>query len=74
MKKQMKLSTFCAEYDVARSTAILWIHSKGFPSYKIDGRWCVDIEEYKKWRETQHMQSYKYAQSNCQEKGDEKNG
>ena len=49
-KKQLKLSNFCKEFDVARSTALLWIHSKGFPAYKIDGRWYIDIEEFYKWR------------------------
>lgn len=60
-KKQLKLNNFCKEYDIPRATAIQWIHSKGFPSYKLCGHWYVDIEEYYKWREKEHTKCYKYA-------------
>lgn len=60
-KKQMKLTTFCDAFDVSRSTVELWIHSLGFPAYKISGHWYVDIPEYYEWREKEHKHSYKYA-------------
>lgn len=59
-KKQMKLSNFCREYDIARTTALEWVHSKDFPAYNICGRWYVDIENFLKWREQQHKNSYEY--------------
>lgn len=61
MKKQMRLSNFCREYDIPRTNAIELIHSKGFPAYKIGGRWYVDIDKYLRWREIEHIRSYKYA-------------
>lgn len=57
----MKLSTFCREYDIARSTAMQWVHSQGFPAYCLMGRWYIDIDEYYKWRKKQHIKNYKYA-------------
>lgn len=59
--KQMRLSTFAKMYDIPRSTAHELIHTKGFPAYKIYGRWYVDIEKYEKWREQKHRECYKYA-------------
>lgn len=60
-KKQMKLGLFCKEYDVAVGTAMKWIHSKGFPAYKLGGCWYVDIEKFLSWREEEHQRSYKWA-------------
>lgn len=61
IKKQMKLSNFCREYDIARTTALEWVHSQGFPAYNLCGRWYVDIDKFLKWRELQHKKSYKYS-------------
>lgn len=60
-KKQMKLNHFCKEFDIPRTTALQWVHSVGFPAYNLCGRWYVDIGQYYKWREKQHIKSYKYA-------------
>jgi len=57
----MKLNHFCREFDVPRSTALEWIHSKGFPGYRLAGHWYIDIEEYYTWRVQEHMKCYKYA-------------
>lgn len=59
--KQMKLPNFCKEYDIPRSTALKWVHSKGFPAYNLAGHWYVDIGEYNNWRNEEHRRSYKYA-------------
>lgn len=61
MKKQMKLSTFCMEFDMPKSTAIQLIHSKGFPGYKLGKCWYVDIEKFYEWREIEHAKSYRWA-------------
>lgn len=60
-KKQMKLTNFCKEFDVPRSTALKWVHSKGFPAFNLCGHWYVDLAAYYEWRKKQHVQSYKYA-------------
>lgn len=60
-KKQMRLKTFCAEFDVPYTTAIEWVHSHGFPAYKLGKGWYIDIPDYYKWRRTMHINSYKYA-------------
>ena len=57
----MRLTTFCKEFDVDQRMAYEWVHSRGFPAYKIGGSWYVDLPKYYKWREQQHMKSYKYA-------------
>ena len=49
-KKQLKLNNFCTEFDVPRSTALLWINSKDFPAYKISGRWYIDVDGFYEWR------------------------
>lgn len=49
-KKQLKLNNFCTEFDVPRSTALLWINSKDFPAYKISGRWYIDVNGFYEWR------------------------
>ena len=59
--KMMKLSNFCAEYDIPRTSALELVHSAGFPAYKIGSRWYVDIPAFMKWREQGHRRSYKYA-------------
>lgn len=61
IKKQMKLSNFCTEYDIARTTVLEWVHAHDFPAYNLRGRWYVDIDKYLKWRENQHRKSYKYS-------------
>ena len=60
-KKQMKLNNFCKSYDIPRTTALQWVHAVEFPAYKLCGHWYVDIPKYLKWREEQHIKSYKYA-------------
>lgn len=60
-KKQMKLKTFCSCFDIARSTALQWVHSENFPAYCLNGRWYVDIDKYYAWRDVQHKKVYKYA-------------
>ena len=59
--KMMKLSTFCKEYDMPRTTAVELVHSSGFPAYKLGKCWYVDIPAFEKWRVQQHMRCYKYA-------------
>lgn len=60
-KKMMRLVHFCEEYDIPRATAIKLVHSKGFPAYRLGERWYVDIPKFLRWRETEHLRSYKYA-------------
>ena len=60
-KKQAKLTTFCEMYDVPRTTVLKWVHTAEFPAYNLCGHWYVDIPKFLKWREAQHMKSYKYA-------------
>lgn len=60
-KKQMKLANFCKEFDIARTTALKWAHSDGFPAYNLCGHWYVDMDKFYKWRDQQHKKSYKYA-------------
>lgn len=55
--KQMKLKTFCEYYDIPRTTALQWVHTKGFPAYNLCGRWYVDIDKFNKWRERQALRS-----------------
>lgn len=50
IKKQLKLSNFCKEYDIPRTTVLKWVHSVGFPAFNLCGRWYVDVEEFIKWR------------------------
>ena len=59
--KQMQLSHFCTEYDIKPNTARQMIHSKGFPAYKIGGKWYVDIAKYEEWRDQEHRKSYRWA-------------
>lgn len=49
-KKQIKLNLFCKEYDMSRSSVLELIRTKGFPAYKIGGRWYIDTHEFIKWR------------------------
>lgn len=59
--KQMKLNNFCKDFDIPRSTAMRWIHSKSFPAYRLSGHWYIDVEEFYSWRQEEHMRCYKYA-------------
>ncbi len=59
--KQMPLSRFIEEYGIPRSNVERLIHSRGFPAYKLGGRWYVDINQFEKWREIEHSKQYKYA-------------
>ena len=59
--QQMNLQTFKTVFGIDEETARRWVHSKGFPAYKQGGRWYVDIPEYYKWRQKEHVASYKYA-------------
>lgn len=59
--KQMKLTNFCEEFDVPRSTALKWIHANGFPAYRLSGHWYIDIDEFYLWRKEEHTRCYKYA-------------
>ena len=51
-KKQMKLNTFCKEYDMSRSSVIELIYRYNLPAYKIGGRWYIDTNEYERWRKS----------------------
>ena len=59
-KKQMRLNTFCKEFDIPKNTVLLWVHSKNFPAYKIGKCWYVDIPKYYKWREEEHIKEYTF--------------
>ena len=59
--KQMSLTDFEKYYGISPRLAQQWVHSKGFPAYKLGGMWYVDIPEFLKWREKEHLVSYKYA-------------
>lgn len=53
-KKQLKLSNFCKEFDIPRSTIVRWIHNQQFPAYNLCGHWYVDVAAFYKWRDEQH--------------------
>ena len=56
MKKQLPLKEFSNEYSIPYTTLMRWIRSKRFyPAYKICGRWYVDIEDYRKWRNEEQV-------------------
>ena len=59
--KQMRLTTFCKEFDIPKNTALQWIHSKGFPAYKMGKCWYIDLPEFFAWRDREHLKSYRYA-------------
>lgn len=59
--KQMKLNNFCKTFDIPRTTVLKWAHSANFPAYNLCGHWYVDVSMFYKWREKQHIKSYKYA-------------
>lgn len=61
-KTQMKLRTFCENFDIPRTTALKWVHSAGFPAYNLCGHWYVDIPKFYEWRNSEHIRSYKYAE------------
>ncbi len=50
-KRQLKLSAFCEEYDIPRTTAMELIYRDNLPAYKIGGRWYIDMMKFYKWRE-----------------------
>ena len=54
----MKLNNFCKEFDIPRSTALKWIHSRGFPAYNLSGHWYIDVEKFYDWRDKEHIKSY----------------
>ncbi len=59
--KQMRLNNFCKTFDIPRTTVLKWVHSANFPAYNLCGHWYVDVSMFYKWREKQHVKSYKYA-------------
>ncbi len=59
--KQVDLKTFRAMYGIPENTVLRWIHLKGFPAYKQGRKWYIDIDKYEKWRNIEHINSYKYA-------------
>lgn len=59
--RQMNLKTFREAYDIPEDTALRWVHSKGFPAYKLGHKWYVDIKKFEKWREKEHANSYRFA-------------
>lgn len=59
--RQVDLLAFRRMYGIPENTVLRWIHSKGFPAYKLGHKWYVDIQKFEKWRETEHINSYKYA-------------
>ena len=46
MIKQMKLSNFCKEYDMSRTTVLDLIYYQHLPGYKIGGRWYIDMKKF----------------------------
>lgn len=62
-KKEMKITEFCEEYGWARDTVYDYIYnkSKHFPAHKVGGKWYIDVEKYKRWCKTEHINSYRYA-------------
>ena len=50
-KKQLKLSSFCEEYDFPRTTVLELIYRDKLPAYKIGGRWYIDMVKFSKCRE-----------------------
>lgn len=50
-KKQLKLSSFCEEYDMPRTTVMELIYRQKLPAYKIGNRWYIDIPKFLKWRD-----------------------
>lgn len=61
-KKMLRLSSFCKEFDMPKTTALQLIHSKGFPAYKLGRCWYIDMSEFMKWRKLEHQRNYKYAE------------
>ena len=59
--QQMQLIQFKEYFGIDEQTVKRWIHKKAFPAYKQGGKWYVDIPAYYKWREQEHINSYKYA-------------
>lgn len=59
--KQVDLKTFREMYCIPETTILRWIHTKNFPAYKQGHKWYIDVKAYEKWRETGHINSYKYA-------------
>lgn len=59
--KMMRLSTFCEEYDMPRTTVTDLVHSSDFPAYKLGKCWYVDVPAFEKWREEKHKRCYRYA-------------
>lgn len=60
--RQIRLTRFCEEFDMPRTTVFEHIYAKRFPAYKIGKNWYVDVPEFLKWREKEHKRSYKYAE------------
>lgn len=60
-QKQISLRNFIKEFGVPRSTAVRMIRTKGFPSYKVLGRWYIDLPQYYKWREVQDRNNRKFG-------------
>ena len=56
-----KVKTFREMYCIPETTILRWIHTKNFPAYKQGHKWYIDVKAYEKWRETEHINSYKYA-------------
>lgn len=54
-KKQLRIATFSKLFDIPLPTLNNLIHVEGFPSYKIGGRWYIDIEQFEKWREKENI-------------------
>ena len=54
MIKQMKLSNFCKEYDMSRTTVLDLIYYQHMPGNKIGGRWYIDMKKFMDWRELQN--------------------
>ncbi len=59
--RQIRLTRFCEEFDMPKTTVLAHIYEKHFPAYKIGKNWYVDVAEFLKWREKEHKRSYKYA-------------
>ena len=57
-KKQMKLKTFCEQFDIPRTTVLQWVHGSNFPAYNLCGRWYVDIDKFLHWREKEHNKKF----------------
>lgn len=61
--EMMKLREFREVYGIPENTVRALINRKGFPSYRLGGRWYVDIPKFLEWREEENARN-RMAMSN----------